>query len=81
MKRDNFKTASVALAICAFLLIVAGFIVPPLGVIDGSVLQAVGELLAFVAIFFAWHSVDNGKRAVVRHGNTTTTIGGDDDEG
>ena len=28
-------------------LIVAGFIVPPLGVIDGSVLTAMGEVFAF----------------------------------
>lgn len=32
------------------LLIVTGFLVPPMGVIDGSVLQAVGELLGFGTI-------------------------------
>ena len=29
------------------MLIVAGFVVPPMGEIDGSVLTAVGELLMF----------------------------------
>ena len=29
------------------LLIVSGFLIPPTGVIDGSVLTAVGELLMF----------------------------------
>ena len=31
-------------------LIVGGFLVPPLGIIDGSVLSAVGELLAFATL-------------------------------
>lgn len=46
-----FKVALVT----SILLIIAGFIVPPTGVIDGSVLIAVGELMLFVDIpvFFA----------------------------
>jgi len=41
-------------------LIIAGFIVPPTGVIDGSVLIAVGELMIFVNIpvFFAHASTN-----------------------
>ena len=31
-------------------LVVVGFVVPPFGFIDGSVLTAVGELLAFAAL-------------------------------
>ena len=31
-------------------LIVGGFFVPPMGVIDGSVIQSVGELLAFATL-------------------------------
>lgn len=31
-------------------LIVGGFLLPPLGVIDGSVITAVGELLTFAAL-------------------------------
>lgn len=81
MKCDIFKTTAIVLAVLAFLLFAGGFFVPPVGVIDGSVLTAGGELLGFVAIFFAWHSVDNGKSATIQHGNTTATIGGDNDEG
>lgn len=43
-------------AIIAFLtgigLLIAGFIVPPTGVISGSVLTATGELLTFFASIF-----------------------------
>lgn len=34
----------------SFVLLVAGFIVPPLGIIDGSVLIGIGELLGFSAL-------------------------------
>jgi len=30
-------------------LIIAGFVVPPIGIIDGSVLTALGEIFAFTA--------------------------------
>jgi hypothetical protein len=33
-------------------LLIAGFIVPPLGVIDSSVLIAFGEILTFVGALF-----------------------------
>ena len=44
-----------ATLVISVILIVAGFCVPPMGVIDGSVLIAVGELMLFVNIpvFFA----------------------------
>ena len=40
------KTFYLTLAI-SLLLIVGGFLLPPMGIIDGSVLTAVGELLMF----------------------------------
>ena len=40
------KTFYLPLAI-SLLLIVGGFLLPPMGIIDGSVLTAVGELLMF----------------------------------
>ena len=43
------RTFYITLAI-SLLLVVAGFFVPPVGVIDGSVLTAVGLLLMFSVI-------------------------------
>jgi len=51
--KKNFKFHSVAFWAClatSIALIVGGFFVPPLGVIDGSVITAVGELLGFATI-------------------------------
>lgn len=37
--------------VISFILILAGFIAPPMGVIDNSVLIAVGMLLGFVVVY------------------------------
>lgn len=60
-------------------LIIAGFLVPPTGVIDGSVLTAVGELFAFGALAQLPHLVALGKEVHFTHGNTTVTVGDGED--
>lgn len=67
-------------SIAALILIVAGFIVPPTGQIDNSVLIAVGELNGILAIGAVIKAIDNGKSASIRHNNTELTINGDDDK-
>jgi len=44
--------SAVALIAIGCGLLIAGFIVPPLGVIDSSVLVAFGEILTFVGALF-----------------------------
>lgn len=56
-------------------LIVAGFLVPPMGVIDGSVLTAVGELFAFAALSQLPYVIAQGKGITLNHGNTSITVG------
>lgn len=51
-------------------LIIAGFCVPPHGVIDGSVLTAVGELFAFAALAFGGHALTLGYDLKVQKGDT-----------
>lgn len=56
-------------------LLVAGFIVPPTGVIDGSVLKGASILLGFAALYTIYVAIDKGVDAKVQHGNTTVTVG------
>ena len=56
-------------------LIVASFIVPPMGIIDGSVLGAVGEIFGFAALGTVIKAIDKGVDAQVQHNNTTITVG------
>lgn len=64
----------VSFLLCAGMLI-AGFIVPPTGKIDGSVLKGVGELFAFPTLWTVRHGIDKGIDTRLRHGNTEVTIG------
>ena len=60
-------------------LIIASFIVKPLGVIDPSVLAAVGEVFAFSALYTILKAIDKGGvSAKVRHHDTTVEIRHDD---
>jgi hypothetical protein len=58
----------------AMVLIVAGFLVPPMGIIDGSVLTAVGEIFAFAAVNTALKAMDQGFSARVKHKKTTLSL-------
>ena len=64
----------VSFALCAG-LIIAGFIVPPTGVVDGSVLTAVGELFAFPTLWTVWHAIDKGIDAKMKIGKAEVTVG------
>ena len=80
--RNGCTKAKIASAVLSFIsvgLIVASFIVPPMGVVDGSVLAAVGEIFAFAALFAAWEAIDKGIDAKITHGNTTVTLDGNGD--
>lgn len=58
----------------AAVLIVASWFVPPMAVIDGSVLAATGEIFGFTALGAVVHAIDTGKTATIQHGNTTVTV-------
>ena len=64
----------ISFILCAGLLI-AGFLVPPTGEIDGSVLTGVGELFAFPTLWTIWRAIDKGLDAKLKHGNTEVIIG------
>lgn len=62
-------------SIVAIGLIIASFFVPPMGIIDGSVLAAVGEIFGFAALGTVVKAIDKGVDAQVQHNNTTITVG------
>lgn len=56
-------------------LIVGGFFVPPLGVIDGSILTAVGLLLMFSVIEKIPEAIKVGKSVKISKGDFTAEVG------
>ena len=73
LKTMNRKVFWVCL-IASLVLIVGGFFVPPLGVIDGSVLTAVGELLGFCALNILLLGLNKGTDITVRKGDLEVEV-------
>lgn len=67
-------------SIIGVILIIVAFILPPLSVIDNSVLIAVGEINGMIAIGAVIKSIDKGRSASIKHNGTEVTITGDDDK-
>ena len=63
------------LMLTAIGLIIASWFVPPMAVIDSSVLAAVGELAGFGALGALVKAMDMGVDARVRHRDTEVTVG------
>lgn len=68
------KTVFFICLIISICLIIGGFIVPPTGVIDGSVLTAVGELIAFPALAFGFKSIELGYDLKLSKGDASLEI-------
>ena len=62
------------LTISSILLIIASFFVPPLGVLDGSVLAAVGELEALGVLWIVLRAVEKGTAASFKKGDVEVDI-------
>lgn len=58
------------LTIVAVILIIIGFLCPPLAVIDGSVFIGVGEIFAFAALCNVSYAIERGYDAKIRKGDT-----------
>lgn len=56
-------------------LLITSFLLPPIGVLEPSVLAAVGELFAFGALGALISGIDRGLDARVTHNNTSLEIG------
>lgn len=89
IKSDN-KTeqqccfCSIVMAVCfviSVILLIAGFLLPPMGIIDGSVLTAVGALLLFPVIIYGFRAIELGLEVKIQKGDTSVEIHKDDGDG
>ena len=73
-----------AVLIASIVLGVAGFLVPPTGVIDGSVLKYIAEIMGGTALLdFVVNLpkyIEAGAKAKFEHGNTSITVGKNEPE-
>ena len=76
-EQRTFLMSRITFAICFFVsvgLIIGGFFVPPMGVIDGSILTAIGELLLFPTLLYAYRAIELGLTVKFNHGDTSIEI-------
>lgn len=82
MKKIEFTKIGRVVTILTFVvsvtLIVIGFILPPTGSIDGSVLTAVGELFAWGVLFEIPYFTRLNKNLRIQKGDTTIELNDDD---
>ena len=62
------------------LLIIIAFFIPPAAQIHQSVLYAVAEINAFIALGAVIKAIDKGVDATFQHNNTSVTITNNEDE-
>ena len=78
---DRFhKRVFIACLVVSVFLIITSFFIPPLAVVDGSVLASVGELFGFAALGEVAAAIERGHSATISHGNTQIEIRKDEDE-
>jgi len=73
----SFWLSRFTFVICFFVsvgLIIGGFFVPPMGVIDGSVLTATGELLLFPTLLYAYRALELGYKVKFQKGETSIEV-------
>lgn len=73
----TFLLSRITFAVCFFVsvgLIIGGFFVPPMGVIDGSVLTAIGELLLFPTLLYAYRAIELGLSVKFQKGDTSIEL-------
>lgn len=55
-------------------LIIGGFFTPPMGVIDGSLLTAIGELILFPTLLYAFRALELGYKIKFKRGDTSVEV-------
>ena len=82
-KKERCCICKATFAVCfitSLALIIVGFLLPPMGVIDGSVLTAVGELLLFPSLLYGFRAVELGLDVKFEKGDAALTIRKEDNE-
>ena len=59
-------------------LLVGGFLTPPQGEIDGSLLEGAGLIFLYPALSFAAKALEENNKIKIQHGQTTIQIGQDE---
>ena len=80
----SFWLSRITFCVCFFVsvgLFIGGFFVPPMGIIDGSILKAVGELLAYPTLLYCFRAFELGYKIKFQKGETSIELNNHEDCG
>lgn len=78
-RRHADKYVFIVCLVCSIGLFLGSFFVPPLGVIDPSILKAAGILFGFAALAVVGQNLANGKEVTFKKDDTEITISEDEE--
>ena len=78
--KGHFAVAFWATLITAIVLMITGFFMPPIGVIDGSVVAGVGMLILWPSLGLGARAIDEGRSAKLKTRHAVLTVGEDNDD-
>ena len=78
--KKNYLIAFWTTLVISIGLLVGGFLTPPQGEIDGSVLEGAGLMFLWPALAFAAKALEENNKVKISHGQTTISIGQDEME-
>lgn len=67
-------------SVAGLLLIIASFLLPPMGIVDNSILAVVGELDGVIALGAVIKAIDKGTDVSLQHNNTSISITNKDED-
>lgn len=76
-EKRTYMLSRITFAVCFIVsvgLIIGGFFTPPQGVIDGSLLKAIGELLMFPTLLYGFRAIELGLTIKFQKGDTSVEI-------
>lgn len=68
------------LTVLSVTLLFAGLFLPPMGIIDSSVLVGVGEILGLGALKCVYEAIIRGIDTTIQHNNTSITLNNPDNK-
>lgn len=80
MRRNWHRITFIGFSATAVILLVVSFLLPPMGSIEPSVIQGVGELFAFAALSQIVPAIEAGKGVKIQRGETTLEVEGKEKE-
>jgi hypothetical protein len=78
--RGHFAVAFWITLLTSIVLMITGFFMPPIGIIDGSVVAGAGVLILWPSLGLGARAIDEGRSAKLKTRHAVLTVGEDNED-